>query len=90
MDSRIERFCRQYLQQVDVDKLSFPSTDVLIEPAIQFQLSEFLFRWPSIFPSGSGGGVYLPLPLPSYRKRVAKALMKRLEEVTFIPDEDVG
>ena len=88
MDSRIGRFYRQYLQQVEVDKLSFPPNNVLIDPMIQFQLNQFLFNCHLMFPSETGTGLYLPLP--KYQKRVAKELTRRLEGAIRNPDEDVG
>ena len=88
MDHRLGIFYRQYLQQVNVKRLSFPPDNVLIEPMIQYQMNRYLFDSHLMFPSELGSGVRLPSL--SYRKRVAKELMKRIEGAIRDPNEDVG
>ena len=89
MDSRIEILYRQYLQQVELDKLSFPPNHVLMNPQIQSQMFRFMFTTHLMFPSEyAGSKVYLP-PI-SYQKRVLKELIRRMEAGIHNSGEDVG
>lgn len=88
MDSRIRVFYRQYLQEVEPDKLSFPPDTVLLDPMIQFQMFRYMFTTHLMYPSECAGGVFLPPT--SYQKRVLKELTRRIEAAIRNPDEDVG
>lgn len=87
MDNRIQIFYRQYLQQVDVEKLSFPEDSVLLQPGIQTQMFHSMFKSHFMFPSEVHTGVYLPTQ--SYQKRFLKELIRRLEAAIRNPDQDV-
>jgi hypothetical protein len=87
MDPRIRVFYRQYLQEVEVEKLSFPPDNVLLEPKIQFHLHRYMFTIHLMYPSEGAGGVFLPRT--SYQKRVLKELIKRLGAAISNPDTDV-
>jgi hypothetical protein len=88
MDARIRVFYRQYLQEIKVDKLCFPSNDVLLDPMVQYQLNRFMFTTHLLFPSEGGNGAFLPREI--YQKRVAKELTRRIQEAIRNPNEDVG
>jgi hypothetical protein len=85
---RIEIFYRQYLQQVNFEKLSFPPDNVLLDPIVQSQMCNFMFTTYFMYPSEGGSGAFLPLV--SYQKRVLKELIRRIEAAISNPDEDVG
>lgn len=90
MDDGVETFYWQYVQQVDVEKLSFPEDSVLLDSSIQVQMFRFMFISPShfMFPSEIQTGVCLPMA--SYQKRVLKELIRRIEAAIRNPDQDVG
>lgn len=88
MDARIIFFYRQYLQQIGLEKLSFPPDNVLLDPLIQLQIFRFMFTSHFLFPSDVESGLFLPRP--SYQKRVLKELIRRIEAAIRDPDEDVG
>jgi hypothetical protein len=77
MDIRIVHLYRQYLQQLD--EISYPPATVLLEPAIQNEISCGFFD--------SSNGQHLP-PL-SYQKRVLKNIMDRILSAIQDPSEDV-
>jgi hypothetical protein len=87
MDPRVRVFYRQYLQEVEVEKLSFPSDAVLLDPMIQSQLHQHMFTCHLLYPSEDEGDLFLPRI--EYQKRVLKELTKRLEAAIRKPDEDV-
>jgi len=78
MDQRIVQFYRQYLQQVD--HLSFPPPDVLLEPRVQEQISQAMFDESRTS----------HLPPPRYRKRVLRRLTEQIIAAIKDPDEEVG
>ena len=77
MDTRIVKFYRQYLQQLDHP--AYPPADVLIEPAIQEQISSVMFD----------GTHRAHLPPLSYQRRILKTLTEAIESAIKDPDEDV-
>lgn len=77
MDLRIVCLYRQYFQQLD--KLSYPSAAVLLEPSIQNEISYRFFD--------SSNGEHLP-PL-SYQRRALKDITDRILSAIMDPDEDV-
>jgi hypothetical protein len=79
-------FYRQYLQQVEVEKLFFPPKDVLLLPVIQDCIYRNFFTHHFMFPSEGP----LHLPPPSYQRRVLKELIRRLEGAVSDPNEDVS
>lgn len=87
MDDRIQIFHRQYLQQVDVAKLSFPADSVLLEPAMQTHLFHSMFNPHFMFPFETPWRLFLPPA--SYQKRCLKELIRRLEAAIRDPDQDV-
>jgi hypothetical protein len=88
MDKRISIFYRQYLQQIQVEKLSFPPDSVLLDPAIQSQMFRYMFTHHLMFPSSEDSAAFLPPA--SYQKRVLKELTRRLEAAIRNPDDEVG
>jgi hypothetical protein len=87
MDTRISIFYRQYLQQIQVGKLSFPPDSVLLDPVIQSQMFRYMFTRHLMFPSEDGAAF---LPPASYQKQVLKELTRRLEAAVRNPDDEVG
>lgn len=77
MDFRIVKFYRQYLQQLDHP--AFPPPDVLLEPAIQEQISYRMFD----------DSNRTPLPPLSYQRRILKVLTEMIESAVEDPDGDV-
>lgn len=77
MDPRIVPFYRQYLQQLN--EPAYPPANVLIEPAIQEQVSSTMF-------DGTHGAHLPPL---SYQRRILKTLTEAIESAIKDPDEDV-
>jgi hypothetical protein len=88
MDTRIEVFHRQYLQQVAPEKLSFPPDNVLLEPMVQYQIHRHMFTTDWMFAIEKNSGTYLPPA--NYQKRVLKQLTRRIEAAIRNPDEDVS
>lgn len=74
---RIVHFYRQYLQQLD--EISYPAATVLLEPAVQNEISYNFFD--------SSNGQHLP-PV-SYQRRVLKEITNRILSAIWDPDEDV-
>jgi hypothetical protein len=77
MDIKIVHFYRQYLQQLD--EISYPAATVLLEPAIQDEISCSFFD--------ASNGQYLP-PV-SYQRRVLKEIMNCILSAIQDPNEDV-
>lgn len=88
MDPRLSIFYRQYIQQVDVDKLSWPPDNMLVDPFIQQELNKYFFTSHLMFPS-EVTATESQLPMLSYRKRFAKRLTRRIEGAIHDPDQDV-
>lgn len=78
MSHFIHTLRKQYFQLVDVPKLSIPPNNVLIQPAVQEALYEQMFN-----------EALTPLPPPTYRSRVLKLLLTRMEDGILNPEEDV-
>ncbi|CAI7649257.1 unnamed protein product [Penicillium manginii] len=77
MSHFIHTLRKQYFQLVDVPKLSIPPNNVLIQPAVQEALYEQMFN-----------EALTPLPPPTYRSRVLKLLLTRMEDGILNPEED--
>lgn len=76
----LEHFQRQYLQNLEPDKLSWPSKEQLRDIGTQTWLYDRLFNERSI--------TYLPPK--RYQLRVLKKLLRLIEESLQDPNEDVG
>ncbi|KAF9886408.1 hypothetical protein FE257_011440 [Aspergillus nanangensis] len=74
----LERFCRQYGEQLDPPNLSFPPSTSLLSPSIQSTLYNRLFNDTTVWPQP---------PIP-YQTRVLKTLIARIEEAIADPEED--
>ncbi|KAJ5573134.1 hypothetical protein N7450_010118 [Penicillium hetheringtonii] len=77
MSEEINILTNQYFQQVDLPNLAIPPNNVLIQPAVQEALYEDMFK-----------DSLTPLPPASYRSRVLKLLISRMEEAITDPDQD--
>ncbi|KAJ5376307.1 hypothetical protein N7509_013193 [Penicillium cosmopolitanum] len=77
MSRHIHTLSKQYFQLVDVPQLSIPPNNVLIQPAVQEALYEHMFN-----------ESLTPLPPTTYRSRVLKLLLARIEEGITDPEED--
>ncbi|CAI7655103.1 unnamed protein product [Penicillium pancosmium] len=77
MSHHIHTLSKQYFQLVDVPQLSIPPNNVLIQPAVQEALYEHMFN-----------ESLTPLPPTTYRSRVLKLLLARIEEGITDPEED--
>jgi hypothetical protein len=77
MDPKLVLFYRQYLQQVD--DLTYPPGDLLLDPSVQEQVSLNFFD-PEIRKN---------LPPGLYQRKVSKTLVERIEAAIKDPDEDV-
>lgn len=88
MDTRIEIFYRQYLQQVAPEELSFPPDNVLLDSKVQDQMYHYMFTTEGIFKPSNHEKIHMPPA--NYQKRVMKQLTRRIEGAIHDPDEDVG
>jgi len=77
MDS-IHKLAAQYFQLVELQHLDLPPGSVLVQPDVQAALYEHMFN-ETIF----------PLPPDSYRSRVLKQILSRIEESITDPEQDV-
>ncbi|KAK7566305.1 putative methyltransferase-domain-containing protein [Phyllosticta paracitricarpa] len=77
-EQQLQIFCRQYLQLVDADALTWPSSELLKKPNVQQWLFEHMFDLDS----------NRFLPPERYQARVLKKLMTRIEEAIEDPEED--
>lgn len=69
----------QYFQLVEPQFLSTPRNDVLVKPEVQEAIYQNMFNESTVW----------PLPPASYRSRVLKSLLFRIEESILDPEEDV-
>jgi protein-lysine N-methyltransferase EEF2KMT len=83
IEPRLVNFYRQYLQQVEAIKLSYPPDETLLDPTVQSHISRYMF-------SRRHGDEIPPLPAEFYQKQVLKNLVERIEAALNDPDEDVG
>lgn len=79
MDPALSRFIAQYFQLVDPWDLQYPAAEILKSPTTQKTLYEQMFDEDKID----------PVPPQTYRTRVLKALISKIEESLSDPDEDV-
>lgn len=79
MSDPIRTLAVQYFQLVDPPNLAIPPGHVLVQPAIQRALYERMFD-----------ESLTPLPPATYRTRVLKLILARIEESFTDPDEDVS
>lgn len=78
MSDAIRILVAQYFQLVDPPHLALPSGNVLIQAAVQEALYELMFD-----------EAITPLPPATYRLRVLKLILARIEESFTDPDKDV-
>lgn len=79
MTDSIDKLAAQYFQLVELQNLALPPGPVLIQPAVQAALYERMFNENAVF----------PIPPDSYRSRVLKQILSRIEESITNPEEDV-
>lgn len=79
MIDSIDKLAAQYFQLVELQNLALPPGPVLIQPAVQTALYERMFNENTVF----------PIPPDSYRSRVLKQILSRIEESITNPEEDV-
>lgn len=77
MDS-IHKLAAQYFQLVELNRLDLPPGPVLVKPDVQAALYAHMFD-ETIF----------PIPPHSYRSRVLKQILSRIEESITDPEQDV-
>jgi hypothetical protein len=80
MADSIHKLAAQYFQLVELQNLALPPGPVLVQPAVQAALYERMFNENAVF----------PIPPDSYRSRVLKEILSRIEESITNPEEDVG
>ncbi|KAJ5213081.1 hypothetical protein N7449_000250, partial [Penicillium cf. viridicatum] len=78
MTDSIDKLAAQYFQLVELQNLALPPGPVLIQPAVQAALYERMFNENAVF----------PIPPDSYRSRVLKQILSRIEESITNPEED--
>lgn len=78
MSDQIRLLVVQYFQLVDPPHLAIPPGDVLVQPDVQQALNEQMFE-----------ESLTPLPPATYRTRVLKLILARIEEFFTDPEEDV-
>ncbi|KAJ5782131.1 hypothetical protein N7457_003905 [Penicillium paradoxum] len=78
MADPIHKLAAQYFQLVELQNLALPPGPVLIQPAVQAALYERMFNENAVF----------PIPPDSYRSRVLKQILSRIEESITDPEED--
>lgn len=78
MADSIRTLAVQYFQLVDPPNLALPPGNVLVQPAVQQALYEHMFD-----------ETLTPLPPTTYRTRVLKQIIARIEESITDPEEDV-
>lgn len=74
----IHKLAAQYFQLVELNHLDLPPGSVLVRPEVQAALYEHMFD-ETIF----------PIPPHSYRSRVLKQILSRIEESITDPEQDV-
>ncbi|KAJ5730985.1 uncharacterized protein N7483_005493 [Penicillium malachiteum] len=77
MADTIRTLAAQYFQLVDPPHLSLPPDNVLLRPEVQTALYEHMFD-----------ESLTPLPPPTYRTRILKLLIARIENAIIDPEED--
>lgn len=78
MSDPIRALVAQYFQLVDPQNLSIPPGSILVQPQVQEALYRRMFE-----------ETLTPLPPATYRTRVLKLLLARIEESLTDPEEDV-
>ncbi|KAE8351880.1 putative methyltransferase-domain-containing protein [Aspergillus coremiiformis] len=68
----------QYFQQLDPAHLSLPNASTIIHPDVQTVIYDHMFNEATVW----------PLPPVSYRARVLKTIISRIEEAITDPEED--
>lgn len=79
MSDPIRTLAAQYFQLVDPPNLYIPPENVLKQPNVQQALYERMFE-----------ETITPLPPATYRTRVLKLILARVEETFTDPEEDVS
>ena len=77
--SQIKLLSAQYFQLIEPHSLALPAQESLIKPDVQAAIYQNLFN----------EAVNWPVPPVSYRTRVLKTIITRIEESIANPDEDV-
>ncbi|KAJ5457553.1 hypothetical protein N7475_008941, partial [Penicillium sp. IBT 31633x] len=78
MTDSIHKLEAQYFQLVELQNLAIPPGNVLTQPSVQAALYERMFDENAVF----------PIPPDSYRSRVLKQILSRIEESITDPEED--
>ncbi|KAK2795964.1 hypothetical protein FQN50_009669 [Emmonsiellopsis sp. PD_5] len=78
LEGQVELLVAQYLQLLEPQHLAIPPGNVLIKPEVQQLVYQNMFNEALVW----------PLPPQSYRMRVLKTLLARMEESISNPDED--
>ncbi|OQE05661.1 hypothetical protein PENVUL_c023G03113 [Penicillium vulpinum] len=78
MTDSIHKLAAQYFQLVELLHLDLPQGSVLIQSTVQAALYERMFNENTVF----------PIPPDSYRSRVLKEILSRIEESITNPEED--
>ncbi|KAL2369018.1 hypothetical protein RJ035_001673 [Blastomyces gilchristii] len=77
-EDQVDLLVAQYLQLLEPQRLSIPADNVLKRPVVQQLIYQRMFDEAHVW----------PIPPPSYRIRVLKILISKLEESISNPDED--
>lgn len=75
----LRKLVAQYFQLVEPRDLCVPSADAIVNPAVQAAIYERMFNQDTLW----------PIPPASYRTRVLKMILSRIEESISNPEEDV-
>lgn len=75
----VRQLVAQYFQLVEPRDLCVPSADAIVNPAVQAAIYERMFNQDTLW----------PIPPASYRTRVLKMILSRIEESISNPEEDV-
>lgn len=78
-ESLIGKLAAQYFQLVDPRDLDVPCGNVIVQPGVQRAIYEHMFNESTLW----------PIPPVSYRARVLKMILTRIEESISNPEEDV-
>lgn len=76
--NQLKLFCRQYLQLLDVQQITWPSSEYLRKANVQEWIYNKCFRDDEDV-----------LPPERYRLRVLKSLLSKIENAIVDPEEDV-
>ena len=80
MESAVDLLRRQYLQMLELDKVTIPASQLMRMPHVQIQIFETMFQEGNIAFS----------PPDHYKLRMLKKLMESMAKAIEDPEEDVG